>query len=138
MNQTKTVKMDLHYCDISKQDTEITHHGIAVFLCEETEDGRLWITNMEYGNGVNYCPFCGFKAKVPMGSGREFGAIWAENEAIKRKCKLIDDISKFPFALGLEKGWSKNDEEDNDKWIKRKMLNQPESELQEFLDELKS
>jgi len=121
--------MDLHYCDISKQDTETTHYGIAIDLCEETEDGRLWVNNLEYGNGVNFCPFCGFKAKVPMGPKTgDYKTDWAEDQANKRKWILIQEIATFPFALGLEKGWSKvTEEEDEDKWIKRKMLNQPEN-----------
>lgn len=32
--------------------------------CEEMENGELWVTNVEYCNQVNFCPFCGYKAKI--------------------------------------------------------------------------
>jgi hypothetical protein len=38
--------------------------GIAIYECIGDKEGRLWVRNGEYGNQVNYCPWCGFKAKV--------------------------------------------------------------------------
>lgn len=38
-------------------------YGEAVTSCYELEDGSLWVGNGEYGSRVNFCPFCGFKAK---------------------------------------------------------------------------
>ncbi len=36
----------------------------AVKYCKEDEQGRLWAGNSEHGTRVNYCPFCGYRAKV--------------------------------------------------------------------------
>ncbi len=39
-------------------------YGSAVIECQETSEGYLLASNGEYSNEVNYCPFCGFKAKL--------------------------------------------------------------------------
>lgn len=39
-------------------------HGPAFGECLELENGELWITNDEYESQVNFCPVCGWKAKV--------------------------------------------------------------------------
>ncbi len=39
-------------------------YGCAVTYCNEGDDGKLWVGNGEYGNQVNFCPFCGYPAKV--------------------------------------------------------------------------
>lgn len=39
------------------------NYGAAILICEEREDGTLWVSNDEYSSRVNYCPFCGYKAK---------------------------------------------------------------------------
>ena len=46
-------------------------YGGAIYDCEENEDGELWVDNGEYASQVNYCPYCGYKAKaqVDMGAG---------------------------------------------------------------------
>lgn len=41
-------------------------HGAAVSYCEENERGELWASNGEYGTRVNFCPFCGQRARVPV------------------------------------------------------------------------
>jgi hypothetical protein len=38
-------------------------HGHAVEYCLESIEGELWVDNGEYSTRVNYCPFCGYKAK---------------------------------------------------------------------------
>lgn len=38
--------------------------GWAIDCCDEREDGTLWVDNDEYGNQVNYCPFCGYEAII--------------------------------------------------------------------------
>jgi len=43
--------------------------GAAVEVCEEHADGTLWVGNSEYGSQVNYCPQCGYKARVPIQQG---------------------------------------------------------------------
>lgn len=40
--------------------------GGAIFDCLGHEGGKLYVNNGEYGNRVNYCPFCGYKAKKQM------------------------------------------------------------------------
>ena len=41
-------------------------YGVAVFDCEENERGEFWVSNGEYDTRVNFCPFCGQKATVPV------------------------------------------------------------------------
>jgi hypothetical protein len=38
-------------------------YGSAIENCEERENGELWVDNNEYASQVNYCPYCGYKAK---------------------------------------------------------------------------
>ena len=39
-------------------------YGAAIDICTEHEDGTLWCGNSEYGSQVNFCPYCGFEARV--------------------------------------------------------------------------
>jgi wobble nucleotide-excising tRNase len=39
-------------------------YGGAIRRCQEDEDGTLWVDNGEYASQVNYCPFCGYQARV--------------------------------------------------------------------------
>lgn len=39
-------------------------YGKAITYCYDDIDGKLWITNEEYASQVNYCPYCGQKAKT--------------------------------------------------------------------------
>ena len=41
-----------------------TRYGNAIYDCFEDDEGRLITQGEEYGNQVNFCPFCGYKAKV--------------------------------------------------------------------------
>ncbi len=56
----------LHYCEIPKTAGKVEKHryGLAVKVCYENTDGKLWVDNNEYNNQVNYCPFCGYKARI--------------------------------------------------------------------------
>jgi Protein of unknown function (DUF551) len=36
----------------------------AVTECAEDKAGTLWVSNGEYDSQVNFCPFCGYEAKV--------------------------------------------------------------------------
>ena len=63
----------LHVCDwgatwqeCADRQKYFTQCGIAIDLCYEDEAGQLWVENGEYGNRVNYCPFCGYKAPQQM------------------------------------------------------------------------
>lgn len=46
--------------------------GEAIEKCWEDEDGRLWVShtvvggeyNYDYFSVVNFCPYCGYEAKV--------------------------------------------------------------------------
>jgi hypothetical protein len=55
--------MSAHECS---GDLPYRGYGEAISSCEEMEDGTLWISNSEYASQVNYCPYCGFKAKAQM------------------------------------------------------------------------
>jgi hypothetical protein len=51
----------LHHCEgMTNED----NYGGAINECEEYDNGSLWVTNDEYDSQVNYCPFCGYKAKL--------------------------------------------------------------------------
>ena len=39
-------------------------YGPAIEDVDEHEDGKLWAGNSEYNTQVNFCPVCGYKAKV--------------------------------------------------------------------------
>ena len=52
----------LHECF---HHTKCSGWGDAVGACYEKKDGTLWVDNGEYGSQVNFCPYCGYKAKVP-------------------------------------------------------------------------
>lgn len=56
----KKVREDLHYCQHTGEDFE---WGAAVTYCYEGADGRLFVSNEEYGSQVNFCPMCGYEAK---------------------------------------------------------------------------
>ena len=51
----------LHICDGELPDAS---YGPAIDVCQEELDGTLWASNNEYASQVNYCPFCGYKARV--------------------------------------------------------------------------
>lgn len=47
-------------------DTACYQCGPAIHYCKEDEEyGFLWAGNGEYETMVNFCPFCGYKAKRP-------------------------------------------------------------------------
>lgn len=50
-----------HYCELTQK-----YHlrGGAIEDCVEDETGRLFVANGEYGSQVNFCPVCGYEAKV--------------------------------------------------------------------------
>lgn len=39
-------------------------YGEAIDFCGEKDDGTLWVSNSEYSSQVNFCPYCGYEAKV--------------------------------------------------------------------------
>lgn len=53
----------LHSCSLSHFC--YGNAGPAIQDCTENEDGELWAGNGEYDTQVNFCPACGYKAKVP-------------------------------------------------------------------------
>lgn len=55
--------MEIHKCVLSKK-ADITLWGKAITSCTEDEEGKLFVDNEEYGNQVNFCPICGYEAKV--------------------------------------------------------------------------
>jgi hypothetical protein len=54
--------MERHKCEGELPESA---YGSAIDWCREDEQGRLWAENDEYSSQVNYCPYCGFKARVP-------------------------------------------------------------------------
>jgi len=56
-----TAKERGHRCEGSLPEAA---YGKAISTyCYEDTDGKLWITNEEYASQVNFCPYCGYKAK---------------------------------------------------------------------------
>ncbi len=50
-----------HYCEIPA----IYHlYGPAIDDCFEDRQGQLFVSNGEYGCQINFCPMCGYEAKV--------------------------------------------------------------------------
>lgn len=41
-------------------------YGTAVMECEESDNGELWVSNIEYETRVNFCPFCGYRSTNPV------------------------------------------------------------------------
>jgi hypothetical protein len=39
-------------------------YGSAIEDCREDDAGRLWVDNGEYATQVNFCPYCGYPAKI--------------------------------------------------------------------------
>lgn len=42
-------------------------YGAAIVTCYEDENGKLWVSNDEYASQVNYCPYCGCRAREKPG-----------------------------------------------------------------------
>ncbi len=71
MSEFKKIDKEVSYHSCSIFDFDVGEHksvlyGEAVNDCYESTDGGLYVTNGEFGNRVNYCPFCGYKAKILM------------------------------------------------------------------------
>ncbi len=60
-----------HFCE--DDGLPCAMHGDAVTECAETTTGELWASNREYATRVNFCPFCGFAARVPVPAVSEGG-----------------------------------------------------------------
>jgi hypothetical protein len=52
------IKEGLHHCHNKSLYSE------AIDECYEDLDGLLIAQNSEYESQINYCPFCGYKAKI--------------------------------------------------------------------------
>ena len=51
-----------HRCE-APNESKFYIYGDAIYICYEDEIGELIVSNGEYGSQVNYCPYCGYKAK---------------------------------------------------------------------------
>lgn len=51
----------MHICNVSFPSEG---YGEAIDRVDEREDGTLWAGNGEYETQVNFCPKCGYEAKV--------------------------------------------------------------------------
>ena len=60
------VKGKGHRCEGSLPEAA---YGKAITYCYEDVAGKLWITNEEYASQVNFCPYCGCKARVEVSRG---------------------------------------------------------------------
>ena len=71
-------KKQLHRCEERYDSTQC---GPAIDYCYEERDGTLWAGNGEYESMVNYCPFCGRKARKPAET-TEGGTTWASSKCL--------------------------------------------------------
>jgi hypothetical protein len=52
---------DYHYCEVHCRQHL---RGAAIDYCFLDIDGCLFVQNGEYGSQVNFCPVCGYEAKM--------------------------------------------------------------------------
>lgn len=57
------IKPVINYSHICDGQLPSSGFGEAITYCMEYDDG-LWVGNGEYASQVNYCPYCGYKAKI--------------------------------------------------------------------------
>ena len=63
-NKGETMKKEnKHKCSLP-DGAKYLNCGPALDNCEEDDDGELYIDNGEYASQVNFCPICGYEAKV--------------------------------------------------------------------------
>ncbi|MBA7580010.1 hypothetical protein ES708_21896 [subsurface metagenome] len=55
----------LHECSVIGSEVEWGYTA-SMIRCFERENGSLCVMNWGYVSRVNYCPFCGYKAKMQM------------------------------------------------------------------------
>ncbi len=55
---------DFHYCEMTGG---WNGYGHAIDYCFQDQDGYLFVENGEYGSQVNFCPICGYEAKIKIG-----------------------------------------------------------------------
>jgi len=55
----------LHECSVVGSQVEWGYTA-SMIRCFERENGSLCVVNWGYVSRVNYCPFCGYKAKMQM------------------------------------------------------------------------
>lgn len=66
--------IDLHKCEGELPEGA---YGPAIEQCMESEDGSLWASNGEYASQVNFCPYCGFKAKAQLRQRPDVPGAWS-------------------------------------------------------------
>jgi len=94
--------MEKHCCKRPENATELsTHVGTQAFnVCEEQEDGTLFIYNCEYSCQVNFCPVCGYKAKVQIEEA--YPCAKCDHELT---CgRICDPVEKSAPEVNLESG----------------------------------
>lgn len=85
----------LHNCSHA---TKSDQYGGAIGACYEREDGTLWVDNGEYASQVNFCPYCGYRAKVLAISTKDYETILeilktlptADDEIFRREYRNIE------------------------------------------------
>ena len=55
-----------HHC---KGELPKATYGVAVTHCYEDNGEKLWVSNDEYASQVNFCPYCGYEAKIEVRCG---------------------------------------------------------------------
>lgn len=66
----KLIEHDDTFCESKFHNQKEGHFGGSIIYCckssAENENGELWAGNGILDSQVNYCPYCGFRAKVQM------------------------------------------------------------------------
>jgi len=59
-----TPDTDLHACELRGLSNDYGEVIIDVTATRERPDGTLWASTGEYESQVNYCPVCGYRARI--------------------------------------------------------------------------
>jgi hypothetical protein len=87
--------MERHYCEAPRKAKEY-NYGVAIYRCTELEDGTLMVDNDEYGSQVDYCPYCGYEAKVKI--QKEYLAYIKREDRLQEQKTIVmteEEVDRF-------------------------------------------
>ena len=87
--------MERHYCKASRKAKDYIY-GVAIYQCTELEDGTLMVDNDEYGSQVDYCPYCGYEAKVKI--QKEYLAYIKREDRLQEQKTIViteEEVDRF-------------------------------------------
>ncbi len=93
-----------HRCTLKAEK----HRKLCVEICTEEPDGTLWATNGNERSRVNFCPVCGFKAKIAAtdlipypANAPAAGSMWKhfKGDPIPVRCMARHSEDKEPLVI---------------------------------------